>query len=280
MSARSSARTRACRSSTRSRAIRSHHGPSNSTMAAMTSSYPAQRPQQGHAAVRRDQPAHAAEQQQAGDRQPDRRSAVAGSRRPRCFQRLDQLPQGGLLLRAGVPPDQRESGHAEHLRPGPADGQPSLEHAGHEQQEGRAARPGRPRGRCPRVRPGPAADARVLPGRRDQQPGRDVQRHGEPAGHDRDQHEHDPHGVDAEAPPRRHAGRPPRRQPVGRVPAQRLAVAAVRSPTDRRSSARLARSRGASPNRSAPCQRAGCSTYPIIAPRAPTRLSGTSLIRP
>ena len=46
MSARSSARTRACRSSTRSRAIRSHHGPSSSTIAADHQQEPAQRPQQ------------------------------------------------------------------------------------------------------------------------------------------------------------------------------------------------------------------------------------------
>jgi hypothetical protein len=41
MSARSSARARACRSSTRSRAMRSHHGPSMITIAMITNSSPA-----------------------------------------------------------------------------------------------------------------------------------------------------------------------------------------------------------------------------------------------
>ena len=47
MSARSSARVRACRSSTRSRAMRSHHGPSMITIAAITSRSPASGSQQG-----------------------------------------------------------------------------------------------------------------------------------------------------------------------------------------------------------------------------------------
>ena len=82
MSARSSARTRAWRSSTRSRAIRSHHGPSSSTMPAMHQQDPAERPQQGQALVRRGQPARAAEHQQARDRQPDAPSAWSGPAGP------------------------------------------------------------------------------------------------------------------------------------------------------------------------------------------------------
>src|SRR6266568_2073390 len=187
--------------------------------------HPAERAQQRHAHVRREQPAHPADEQHAGQHQAKRGPPAAGPGARGRLQRLDQVPQRLLLLRRGVPPDQHQPGHAEHLRPGPADEPAAVERGERQQHQGEQRRQADGEPDAPGVGPGPAADAAVRAGRGQQQPARHVDRHEPSAGDQGGQHEHDPDGRGAEAPPRGHARGHAAAQPVGRVTAQRAAAA-------------------------------------------------------
>ena len=147
--------------------------------------------------------------------------------------RLQQAPQRGLLVRRGVPPDQHQPGHAEHLRPRPADEPSAVQRADRQQYQDEQRREADREPDAPGVGPGLAADAGLFAGRRQEQPACDVHRHEPSAGYQGDQHEHDPDSRDVEAPPRGHAGRHAAAQPVSRVTAQRTAAAAPLSQPER-----------------------------------------------
>ncbi len=207
MSARSSARARACRSITRSRAIRSHQGPSSSTSAAATSRKPPSGASSWVPPCRlSSQPSPTASSTAA----PAIRSLVAAAGRgpawsevsSGCTRRLHACP---LAVRR-VAPDERQARDADHLRPAVGLDRAVVQRAGQEKEHGEQRGEGEGERDAARVVLRPARDARLLPLGRDQQPAEDVERDRPARADQRGDGEHDPHGGRAEAAPRRDAG--------------------------------------------------------------------------
>ena len=160
MSARSSARTRACRSTTRSRAMRSHHGPSSTTMAEISSATPARGCSSATFSCADCSAADAAGQQDHRDRQPQDQPGPPGAG-GQAEQRLGLAAHHRLLVLGGVAPDQDQSrpddGHREEQRAEPPGPERRGEDAHHDQHgpEARDERQPAPVGHAP-CRPGRA----------------------------------------------------------------------------------------------------------------------------
>ena len=157
-----------------------------------------------------------------------RRSVVTAA--AEALKRRDQVPQPRLLALRGVPPDQRQAGHADDLRPAVDLDRAVVQHAGQQQEHGQQGCHADREGHALRVVPGLGGDAGFRALGRDYQPADEVDRH-RPARRDqRGDNAGDPHGRGAEAAPRPDAGRDPAGDAVLRITAERVAVAVAPPP--------------------------------------------------
>ena len=208
--------------------MRSHQGPSSTTMAATTSTTPPSGRSESAPRVPGQQQDQAADQQQARDRgtRDDRRSPAAAGQ----AQFGPPAPSNGsasrridlLLLRGGVSPDQREAGQADDQRPAPGCRASRAEHGGEDEHDDQQRTEGGRERDAPPVGQRLARDIAVLAGHRYEKPGQDVDRgtHADQRG----QNEHYPHDHDVDARPRGQAGRHPAEETVVPPAPQRPAV--------------------------------------------------------
>ena len=227
MSARSSARILAWRSTTRSRAMRSHHGPSTTTIAAITSSTP---PSGRSTAKLSCADVSVARPLISSTPATDMRTTVR--RRPlppvRPASGSARCRIVSCSSARGVPPDQHEAGRADDQRPAQPAEPADAERAG--QSSTTASSDASPAASVIPCRSdlALAGDVAVRAVHRQQQPGQHVGRQREAAGDQRGQHERDPDDGGVEAGACRQAGRDAAGQAV--VPRSSQRAAAGRSP--------------------------------------------------
>ena len=194
----------------------------------------AQRAKQLGAVVSDQQQGQATDQQQAGEGGArDRRRPLAGPGHAQpdpgpTQQRLGQPPYGLLLVLGGVPPDQREAGHADGQRPGQVADPAGADHGGEDEHHDQQRPEGGGERDAPPVGHRPARDSAVLIRHRNEQPGQDVGRRTD--AHQGGQHEDQPDDRDVHTGPRGQAGRHPAEETVLPAAPQRPTVPASARP--------------------------------------------------